>query len=137
MPIKNRLSTRFGRKSRGQNPSGQGDGGADPLLLDLVRLRVAQIHQCPISIALHLEDLQASGESQRRLDHLENWGASPLFDNGERAALALCEKITLDPARPLPDYLIREMRHYFTKEAIVSLTLTIIAVNDWNLLGCP
>ena len=135
--MKNRTTARIRTKPSPRQIFPGEAGSAGPRLLELIRLRVAQIHQCPISIALHLEDLQASGESQRRLDHLENWGASPLFDNGERAALALCEKITLDPARPLPDYLIREMRHYFTKEAIVSLTLTIIAVNDWNLLGCP
>lgn len=135
--MKNRLSDQVRNKSRGQKRPVNGNERLDPHLLDLVRLRVAQIHQCPVSIAMHSEELSAKGETKERLDQLETWGTSSAFDGKERAALALCEKITLDPAPVLPEYLIRETRHYFTKAAIVNLTIAIIAVNDWNLLRCP
>ena len=108
------------------------NGGADPKLLDLVRLRVAQLHQETSSIKEHLADLRDHGETSERLDQLATWGDSTLFDESERAALALCEKLTLDSAGPLNHCLIQEMRHHFTKGAIVSLTVAIVAVNDWN-----
>lgn len=84
---------------------------------------------------MHQEELEGKGETKRRLTELETWVTSSLFDESERAALALCEKITVDSAHPIPEHLIQEARHYFTKGAIVSLTLAIIAVNDWNLLS--
>jgi len=112
------------------------DGGVDSRLLELVRLRVATIHCCAESIAHHAEILHSRGESIQ-LDELETWKTSSLFDGPERAALALCEQIALDPAEPLPDFLIQEMRHHFTKEAIVSLTMAIMAANDWNFPHGP
>ncbi len=75
------------------------------------------------------------GETERRLQHLETWGTSELFHVRERAALEYCEKITLNPAQPLLDSLIQKMRQYFTKAALVSLTLAIMAVNDWMYFG--
>jgi AhpD family alkylhydroperoxidase len=108
------------------------DGPAEIKLLELVSLRVAQIHHCAESIQYHSRKLKAEGETPTRLAHLGDWEACDLFDRQERAALRLCEKITLDPAQPHPDFLIQEMRHYFTKAEILSLTLAIMAVNDWN-----
>ncbi len=131
--MKNYLSARTRNKSSPRKVSDEEDG-VDSNLLELVRLRVAQIHQCPVSIENHMEELRAKGETNNRLDQVATWGTSSLFDENERAALALCEKITVDPASPLLDCLIQEMRHYFTKAQIVSLTLAIIAVNDWNFL---
>ena len=63
--------------------------GADPKLLELMRLRVAQIHQCPVSIEMYMGELTAKGETKGRLRQLEAWKTSNLFDAGERAALAI------------------------------------------------
>jgi len=106
------------------------DGHADFKLLELVRLRVAQIHQNPISIQMHLDELRATGETEERLNQLESWITSSLFTENEGAALALCDKISCDSASPLPNVLIREMRQYFTRGAIVKLTLAIINAGD-------
>jgi len=125
--MKNRLSTTIRNKIPIKTTE-----GIPSKLIELVRLRVAQIHQCPDSIAEHRERLKGFGETEGRLHELETWGPSILFDGQERAALALCETITRNPEQPLPDRLIQEMRRYFTKSAIVSLTLAILAVNDWS-----
>ena len=112
------------------------DGAVTPRLLELVSLRVSQIHQCQDSIHSHRETLRSMGETKEQLEELETWETSTHFSGGERAALTLCEKITLNPSEPLPDVLIRRMRNYFTKESIINLTLTIMAVNDWSY-GIP
>ena len=135
--MKNHHSVRIRNQSAQQNTSRKDGHSAGPKLLELMALRVAQIHQCLPSIQIHMEKLRSMGETERRLQHLETWATSELFDVQERAALAFCEKITLNPAQPLLDSLIQEMRHYFTKAAIVSLTLAIMAVNDWVFMGGP
>ena len=108
------------------------NGEASARLVELIKLRAAQIYGCPISIQSHLGELNAWGEPSERLEQLDSWTTSALYNDRERAALAFCESIAQNPARPLPDYLIKEMRHHFTKAAIVQLTLAIVAVSDWN-----
>jgi AhpD family alkylhydroperoxidase len=100
-------------------------------VLELVRARVAQIHQCPESLACHTAILKARGDGAR-LDKLEAWQTSTLFTDAERAALALCERITLNQAESLPDSLLQEMHRYFTNEGIIGVTMAIVAAADWN-----
>jgi alkylhydroperoxidase family enzyme len=100
-------------------------------VLELVRARVAQIHQCTESLACHTTILKARGDGAR-LDELETWQTSTLFTDEERAALALCERITLNQAEPLPDSLLEDMHRYFTNNAIVGVTMAIVAAADWN-----
>jgi AhpD family alkylhydroperoxidase len=135
LSMKNHRSVPARNKSLRPSAVSENVGSADPRLLELVRLRVAQIHQSPISIEMHLEGLRVRGETEERLQQLETWATSGLFDGRERAALTLCEKITSDESDSLPDYLIQETRHYFNKGTLIKLTLAIMAVNDWHFLG--
>jgi alkylhydroperoxidase family enzyme len=102
-----------------------------PELLELVRARVAQIHQSLESFACHAATLKAQGDGAR-LDELETWQTSTLFTDAQRAALALCERITLDPADPFPDSLPQDMHRHFTNDGIISVTVAIVAAVDWN-----
>ena len=108
-------------------------GSASPQLLELVRLRMAEIHDCPDAMRRHREQLERMGETDERLQHVSIWESSDLFNAQERAALAFCEKITVDPGNPLPQCLVEEMLHHFTKSETVSLTLAILSVNEWHL----
>ena len=111
------------------------EGSVDPKLLELVSLRVAQMHHSLGPMEIHAERLRSMGEREQQLEELETWATSTHFNARDRAALNLCEKITLHPAQPLSELVIQEMRRHFTKEAIINLTLAILAVNDWNNLG--
>ncbi|WP_116364706.1 carboxymuconolactone decarboxylase family protein [Parahaliea mediterranea] len=64
-----------------------------PALLELCRLRIAQLHRCDVewqrpSIAVP--------EAQR--ENLQHWHRHPAFGAVERACLDLCEVYTADPA---------------------------------------
>ena len=133
--MKNRTTARIRTKPSPRQIFPGEAGSAGPRLLELIRLRVAQIHQCPVSIENHEEKLATLGETRERLRQLKTWVISSLFDGQERAALALCERVSLEPGHPLPDYLIHELRPYFSKAAILNLILAIMAVNDWIFLG--
>jgi alkylhydroperoxidase family enzyme len=108
--------------------------GIDPALLNLVRLRIAQIHRYPIGMEKHRLDLETQGESNERLDQLTVWRESSLFSDPERAALALGESVSLDPIDSIPKQLVEEARRHFDKEQMISLLVAIMAVNDWNYL---
>ena len=102
-------------------------------LLELIRLRVAELHDCTDSMKRHREQLEKMGETTGRLLYLGTWESSDLFDSQEKAALAFCEKITNDPGSPLPLSLVEEMLHHFTKGETVTLTLAILSANEWHL----
>jgi len=44
---------------------------------------------------MHSQDARAAGESEQRLYALSAWRETPFFSDGERAALALTEAVTL------------------------------------------
>lgn len=129
---------RFQRSLEVDNKSSEQDnfvaGAAlcHPELLDLVRLRVAQIDRHQDEILCNLAKLKRQGQSMTRFQQLETWGESEAFNPRERAALALCDRVTQNLDAPLPAHLIRELRTYFTKEDIVTLTVAIMAAHDWS-----
>jgi alkylhydroperoxidase family enzyme len=107
----------------------------DPMLLELVSLHASQICRHADDIERHALDLKAGGETEQRIDQLNEWRKSTLFSKEERAALALCDAIVLHPTARLAKKLLHEERVYFSKEQIMSLTQAIIALIDWNPLS--
>src|SRR5215211_4022596 len=67
----------------------------DDRLANLIRLRASQINGCAVCIDMHWKDARAAGESEERLYSLDAWRESPLYEGQERAALELCEAMTL------------------------------------------
>jgi len=106
--------------------------GLDPALLDLVMLRIAQLHQSQIGVETHWLDLRDQRESAERLEQLEMWRESFLFNDRERMALAWGEALSLNPTRTILKQLLEMTKCHFNKEQIISLTLAIMAVIDWN-----
>ena len=104
----------------------------EPKLLEMVRLRVAQICNCQLGIDVHTKALKAQGESVERIQQLKSWRESSLYDVRERAALAVSEVLGLDPPEPVFKNVVHEARAYFKDAEIIHLTLTIFAVTDWN-----
>ncbi|MFD3688283.1 carboxymuconolactone decarboxylase family protein [Nocardiopsis sp. NPDC058631] len=68
--------------------------GIDPLLAELVKIRVSQINGCAFCLRMHTRDALAKGESTDRLAVLAAWWESQYFSATERAALALAEEVT-------------------------------------------
>lgn len=73
------------------------DPAGDPLLLELCRLRMAQLLGLDAAaLARHPAALRA-GLDDARVADLPRWPTSPLFAARERAALAFAEQWLLDP----------------------------------------
>ena len=75
----------------------------DDDLRELIKLRTSQINGCAFCIDMHWKDARAAGESEERLYTLDAWRESPLYSDRERAALELCEAITLVAETHVPD----------------------------------
>lgn len=77
------------------------EAGLDPLLVELVKIRVSQINGCAFCLRMHTRDALAKGETTDRLAVVAAWWESQYFSAQEQAALAIAEQVTnLDvPAR--------------------------------------
>jgi AhpD family alkylhydroperoxidase len=101
---------------------------------DLVALRASQINGCAFCIDMHWKDARAAGESEERLYSLAAWRESPLYGERERAALALCEAMTLISDSDVPDDVWQPAEAAFTPEGLAQLVFAITAINAWNRL---
>lgn len=109
----------------------------EPALLDLVRLRVAQIRLSPIEIERLWLDMASRMKTGRLLEKLKVWRGSFFFSNKEKAALTLAEAVSLSPTQLIPEQFLEEARRYFKKKELVSLLLAIRAITDTNCLAPP
>jgi AhpD family alkylhydroperoxidase len=106
----------------------------DRPLLDLVRLRASQINGCAFCIDMHWKDARAVGETEERLYSLDAWRESPLFSERERAALELCESMTLIADDRVPDDAWDRAVRAFDARTLAHLVFAITTINAWNRL---
>jgi len=106
--------------------------GLNPLLKELVTMRVSQINGCAYCLHYHLADARKHGETEDRLHLLNAWRESALYSERERAALAWTEALTLVSQTHAPDDVYATLREHFTEEEQVQLTSLIAQTNAWN-----
>jgi AhpD family alkylhydroperoxidase len=104
----------------------------DPTIHELVALRASQINGCAFCIDMHWLDARADGEDEARLYGLDAWRESPLYDDRERAALALCEAVTHIARDGVPDDIWAAAQAHFAEPELAQLLCAIAATNTWN-----
>jgi AhpD family alkylhydroperoxidase len=109
--------------------------GLEQSLIDLVKTRASQINGCAFCINMHTHEARAHGESEERLYLLNAWEESPLYSDRERAALAWTEAVTLVAQSHVADDVYEEVRHSFSEEELVKLTLLVATINAWNRIA--
>jgi alkylhydroperoxidase family enzyme len=104
-------------------------------LLLLLHVRVSMLNRCGFcqDIALARAVQQRVGLEKFRA--LDDWRASPLFSERERAALAFVEAATRD--REVDDATFEAVRKLFSEREIVELTVENAVSNFYNLLNLP
>ncbi|WP_399931848.1 carboxymuconolactone decarboxylase family protein [Streptomyces kanamyceticus] len=68
--------------------------GLDPLLVELLKIRVSQINGCAFCLRMHTRDALKKGENSDRIAVLPGWEETGYFSETERAALRLTEAVT-------------------------------------------
>jgi AhpD family alkylhydroperoxidase len=107
----------------------------DPTIRELVKIRASQINGCAFCIDMHWQDARAAGESEERLYLLNAWRESPgVYSDRERAALDLCEAITLVADTHVPDDVWERAAAEFASDELAQLVFAIASINTWNRL---
>ncbi len=107
----------------------------EPRTRELVRLRASQLNGCAYCIDMHTKDARAIGETEQRLYALTAWRETGFFDARERAALALCEAVTLMAVAHVPDAEYAAAAAVLSEREIAALVCLIVSINAWNAIG--
>jgi AhpD family alkylhydroperoxidase len=109
--------------------------GFDGRLRELVRLRASQLNGCAYCVNMHSADARAAGETDQRLALLAVWRETTLFDERERAALALTEAITRLAETHVPQDVWQVAAARFSEDELGALVSLIVTINAWNAIG--
>ncbi len=93
----------------------------DPVLRSLITVRVSQINGCRFCIDINSAMLAKRTGSMNKVEALERWQESGLFDNKERVVLDYVEAMTYTD-RQVDDDLTQRLYEYFSEDEIVELT---------------
>lgn len=105
-------------------------GLIDPVVLELCRLRIAQIVRCQRELDHRSPEATAAGLDEAKIAELPKWPSSPSFGPAERAALGFAEMYVIDPGS-VTDEQCAAVTAQFTPAETAVLT-TAIAVFDAN-----
>lgn len=107
----------------------------EPVLKELVKLRVSQINGCLFCADMHSKAAKLHGERELRLYHLPMWRESALFSAREKAALLWAEQLTLSAQHHVSDADYAAVRAHFEEAELAALTFVISTINAWNRIG--
>ena len=93
----------------------------DPVLRSLITVRVSQINGCRFCIDINSAVLAKRTGSMNKVEALDRWQESELFDNKERVVLEYVEAVTYT-GRQVDDDLTQRLYKYFNEDEIVELT---------------
>mgnify|MGYP000090937994 CR=1 FL=1 len=106
----------------------------DKKLIEMIRLRTAQMNGCAYCVDMHYKELKHFGETELRLSSLCVWEETPYFSEKERIVLAFTNTLTKLKSSPISQEIFDNLTNHFSKEEICYLTLTISQSNTWNRL---
>jgi len=109
-------------------------GGVPQETLELVHMRASQINGCNACIASGITNAGRIGVSSERLLTLPAWRESALYDDGERAALALAEAMTRLADHPdvVTEEIWADAAAQFDDPALSALVSMIALTNFFN-----
>ena len=103
-------------------------------LLELIRLRVAQINGCAYCVDMHHKELEHLGETDLRLSSLCVWQETPYFSEKERVVLLFSENLTQIIGNTITEEMIDALSNFFSRQQIAYLSLAISQINTWTRL---
>jgi len=103
-------------------------------LLEIIRLRVAQLNGCAYCIDMHYKELKHTGESELRMYSLSVWKETNYYSEKEQAVLDFTEKLTLVNQEGVSDEVFQKISTHFDKEEISLLALAVAQINTWTRL---
>lgn len=105
--------------------------GLDPLIGELVKIRVSQLNGCAFCLRMHQRDAIKLGETMDRLAVIAAWWESQYFSAEEQAALALAEEIT---QLPVPQHKSWDTG-VLSSEQVSAISWLAIVMGGWNRIA--
>ena len=95
---------------------------------EIVIIRIGMLNKVAYVVKAHVPAYAlAEGLTIEQCDALQDWQASSLFDDAQRAVLAYTDAMTRDIA--VPDSVFAPLREHFSERQIVELTVLIGTYN--------
>ena len=108
-------------------------GLGDLALAELVVIRASQLNHCAFCLDMHLGIAREHGVSEKQLDLLAAWEeADGVYDERERAALALTEAVTVLTEGFVPGEVYATAAEHFDDGQLAHLIGLVVAINNWN-----
>lgn len=101
----------------------------DPVLLELCRLRLAALLQCPDEQQERTPAAVAAGLSEDQVGALSQWPSSPLFDAKQRACLAFAEQFVIDVAS-LDDVTANAVAEHLGHDGLANFVNALLVVEQ-------
>lgn len=99
-----------------------------PKLRSLVMVRVSQINCCRFCVDINSATLAKRTGSMEKVERLEQWKESDIFDEKEKVVLEYTEAVTYSDQQ-VTDELIERLKRFFDDDGIVELTGLIVFQN--------
>ena len=93
----------------------------DGALRSLVTVRVSQINHCAFCVDINASTLLKRGAEPEKVEALQDWNSSNLFDEVERYTLEYTEAMTYSD-REIEPALMERLKKYYDDDALVELT---------------
>ena len=112
-------------------------GGVPRETLDLVHLRASQINGCSACVNAGVKNATKADASTEKLLTVSAWYDNPLFDEAERAALALTEAATRLSDRPgaVTDEIWAEAAKHYDEKQLSALVMMVALTNFFNRIN--
>ena len=108
----------------------------DPAIGELIKIRASQINHCAFCLDMHTRDARKHGITEQQLDVLAAWEeAGHLFDERERAALALTEAITELGNGHVSDEVYARAAAVFSERELGQVIAMAVTINAWNRIN--
>jgi AhpD family alkylhydroperoxidase len=112
-------------------------GGVPAQTLEPVHMRASQINGCSACVDAGITTATKAGVNSEKLLTLAAWYENPLFDDAERAALALTEAATRLSDRPgaVTDVIWADVTRHYDERQLSALVLMVAITNFFNRIN--
>ncbi|WP_407317983.1 carboxymuconolactone decarboxylase family protein [Isoptericola halotolerans] len=102
---------------------------------ELIKVRASQITGCVFCLDLHSREAREAGVPQQKLDLLPGWRDVGVFDDRERAVLAVAEAATVLPLGETAASELSSARSTLGDATFVAAEWVAVAINAFNRIS--
>ncbi|MVM32093.1 carboxymuconolactone decarboxylase family protein [Spirosoma sp. HMF4905] len=113
----------------------QASFGLDPILTELIKMRVSQLNGCGYCLNMHAKEARRIGETEQRLYTLSAWWETPFFTEVEQAVLRFTEELTQLTNKGVSDAVYDNLVTLLGEQKVAQIILVINTINSWNRIA--